>query len=161
MSNSIIDRVNAMYRANVGGNLMVDLDEVLAIVANAVPIELDMNMYSEVLKEATDAQKETLAVISTAYNLLADKAAEFASADVREKATAMGIELAPDAEVFEKNKDNQSAGPRSYRDLAERNPDFVQTIGDIFESLLEESIRKSSLPVVRALSGGLHDGEML
>lgn len=150
---ALTDRVNAAPRQNVGGRLMVDLDEVLAIVANAVPVEVDLEMYSEVLPSVTDEQRETLALISTVYNLLADKAAEFADRDIRAQAERLGVEMVSTAEVFAKNKDNPDpSAVESYHDLAPRNSDRVEDLGRIFEALVDESTREAAMGLVVSMS---------
>lgn len=147
---ALTDRINALAtRPGLGvSGAFVSRDEVLAIVANAVPVEVDMDMYSEALSLATDEQKEALAVISTAYNLLADKAAEFAARAVHKRAEGLGVELTPDAEMFAKYN-------TSYHDLAAHNPDRVEDLGKIFQSLIDQSVREATMALVTSMTADL------
>lgn len=138
----------------------VSRDEVLAIVANAVPVEIDADMYADTHHTVVGQDKETLAVISTVYNLLADKAAEFAARFNRRRIEAVGMDWMPDAELFAKNKANPFPGAvTSYRDLAPRNQDRVLELGDIFQRLIDESTADATAGLLLSLSRDLTAGD--
>lgn len=165
---TLTDRINALGLDETAG-----LNAVLDIVANAVPVEIDMDMYSEVVgsEELTDEQRETLAVVSTVYNLLADTAAKFAARDVRTRAEDLGYELLADEELFEKNK-KTGEGVTSYHDLAHHSEEIVVKLGDIFDTLIDRSVRDAMMGLILSTAteatgtalldfDALHDGEEL
>lgn len=149
---SITDRVKGL-RVHASGTL-VSLDEVLEIVKNAIPIEIDADMYGEGVPGITDEEKETLAVVSTAYNLLADKAAEFAARRVRVYADEAGVGLMADADLFEKNK-ARGMGATSYRDLATHDEEKVLEVADIFMELVDRTTREATMGLALSMAGGL------
>lgn len=139
---SLTERINALPKYNAGES--VRLDGVLAIVKDAVPVEIDKEMY---LPDPARDERETriLAVVSTVYNLLADTAAEFAAGHVRRKMEARGLELLSDAELFAHNKAEGNGGATSYHDLAHHSSEVVQAIGELFEHLEQVSIQQAEI----------------
>lgn len=141
----ITDRINAIETVmGTDGVPLVSLEAVLAAVKNAVLVEIDPEMYPEIPEGQTD--RETLAVVSTAYNLLADTAALFASRAIRADLEAAGVSLTSDEVAFA-----TSDSIHSYRDLAARNPDRVEELGDVFELLVSESTRNARLGAILSL----------
>lgn len=149
---SITDRIKGL-RVHASGTL-VSLDEVLEIVKNAIPIEIDADMYKEDVPGVTDEEKEILAVVSTAYSLLADKAAEFAARRVRVYAEQAGVGLMADADLFEKNK-ARGMGATSYRDLATRDEEKALELADIFMGLVDRTTREATMGLALSMAGGL------
>lgn len=137
---TLTDRINAIAPE---GDL-VSRTKVLAIVANAVPVEIDKEMY---LPDPArdDREARILAVVSTVYNLLADTAAEFAAEHVRRKMEARGHDLLSDAEAFAHNKAEGNGGATSYHDLAHHSSEVVQAIGELFEHLEQVSIQQAEI----------------
>lgn len=140
---TLTERINALTTDAAFGTY-VDRDEVLAIVANAVPVEIDKEMY---LPDPArdDREARILAVVSTVYNLLADTAAEFAAEHVRRKMEARGLELLSDAEAFAHNKAEGNGGATSYHDLAHHSSEVIQAIGELFEHLEQVSIQQAEI----------------
>lgn len=149
---TLADRINALDTDDPQDNLISRTD-VLAIVADAVPVEIDQSMYSELerSRELTGEERETLAVVSTVYNLLADTAAKFAARQVRKQAESLGVELISDEEMFEKNK-GMPGGITSYHDLAHHSVELVQDVGGILDTLIEKSVRDATMGLVLSLS---------
>lgn len=142
---TLTDRIMALetQESRDGAGAFVSRDQVLAVVTNAIPVEIDQSMYSSPSSLSVE-EVEVLTVISTAYNLLADKAAEIASREIRKRAEKAGVQMASDAEVFEENK--ASSDPErvtSYRDLAVHDGDSIMKLGDIFDRLIRESSREA------------------
>lgn len=150
---SITDRINALQTfVGADGVPMVSIEAVLAVAKNAIPVEIDMDMYSESSADADDEQKEALAVISTAYNLLADTSAKFAARAVRAKMEAAGIELIADEQMFAIHADDPTA-IRSYHDLAPHNPTRVEELATTFQALVDESTREATMGMLLSLRG--------
>lgn len=114
---------------------------VLEIVKDAVPVEIDPTMFDAEKMDTPGDETglKTLAVVSTAYNLLADTAAEFAANDQRK---ALGGENSPsDAEIFA----DPSSGFESYRDLAVREEAFLLALSDVFDKILKETEHRAKV----------------
>lgn len=119
---------------------LIDRADVLEVVRDAVPVEIDPTMFdAEKLETRDETGLRTLAVVSTAYNLLADTAAEFAADDQRR---AVGDENSPsDAEIFA----DPSSGFTSYRDLAVREEKYLLALTDVFDGILKETEHRAKL----------------
>lgn len=154
---ALTDRINALtVYPDTDGQPFLRLDQVLAVVKGAVPVEIDPDMYPDV-QDVTDRQRGSLAVVSTAYNLLADKAAEFADQDTRKRAVELGVEMAATAEVFAENKDNPDpAAIRSYHDLAHHSERAVDQLVEILTFLTEQSVRDATLGLLMSGLNSLH-----
>lgn len=144
---SLTDRINALdTEEGVEGNTVISRDEVLAIVKDAVPVEIDPTMYTdEHVDEQTDKDRKILAVVSTVYNLLADTSAEFAAQHVRAKMEARGMTLMTDEEMFTLNRELGRDGATSYRDLAHHSAEVVMAIGQLFDHLEHVSTEQAEL----------------
>ena len=129
---SITDRINDLHRVNQQGRLLVDLDAVLEIVKNTVPVEIDPTMYET---PEDQEERDTLAVLCTAYNLLADTAARFAGNRIRDLLKDSGLEVDTYEEAFAAD----STPPNSWRDLAVHNGYRLMEIAAVFEQLVQES----------------------
>jgi hypothetical protein len=158
---SITDRVIALALKNLDDSdepVMVPLADVLDIVENAIPVEVDMEMYSEAMESADDEQKEALTVISTVYNLLAETAVKFATRQVRATLEEVGIELVSDEQLFASRADDPTA-IRSYRDLTPRNVDRVEELADTFQRLVDETQRAAAMGLIASLTARSERGE--
>lgn len=142
---SLTDRINALETDSEWGT-MISKDAVLAIVANAVPVEIDPTMYTdEHVGTQDDKDRKILAVVSTVYNLLADTSAEFAAQHVRAKMEARGMTLMTDEEMFTLNRELGRDGATSYRDLAHHSAEVVMAIGQLFDHLEHVSTEQAEL----------------
>lgn len=144
---SLADRVNALktQESRDGAGAFVSRDEVLAIVKDAVPVEIDPTMYTDDhVGTQNEKDRKILAVVSTVYNLLADTSAEFAAQHVRAKMEAQGMTLLSDPEMFAINRE-RGDGATSYRDLAHHSAEVVQAIGELFEYLEHVSTEQAEL----------------
>lgn len=107
--------------------------------ARVVPVELDPELHI-IDQDLTDAEKETWAVLDTAYNLLRDHAAKKAVEEVRRQAKAQGIEFPDDAVVFAQTA---SEGVAGYRDLAVNHPLAARGMVAVYEVLLTETLSQA------------------
>lgn len=152
---TLAERINAIDADESG---LIDRADVLEIVANAVPVEIDSTMYTtEHVGEQTEKDRKILAVVSTVYNLLADTAAEFAAQHVRAKMEAQGMTLLADEEMFQLNRERGDGGATSYRDLAHHSAEVVMAIGEIFDHLEQVSTEQAELGL--QLSNNILNGE--
>lgn len=145
---SLTDRINALatQESRDGSGAFVSRDEVLAIVKDAVPVEIDPTMYTdEHVGTQNEKDRKILAVVSTVYNLLADTSAEFAAQHVRAKMEAQGMNLLADEEMFTLNRELGRDGATSYRDLAHHSAEVVMAIGEIFDHLEQVSTEQAEL----------------
>jgi hypothetical protein len=137
----------------------ISRNQVLHVVKGAVAVEIDRNMYPEDPTH-TEHNNRILAIVSTAYNLLADYAAEYAASRVRAEMEAAGI-IRPDftdAALFAANKES-GEGVTSYHDLAPHDVDAIMALGDIFNRLISLAIEQAEfgLRLSRVMGGGVPD----
>lgn len=143
---SLTDRINALPTHLAADGVAVQLSDVLEIVKNAVPVEIDPTMYTdEHAYQQNEKDRKILAVVSTVYNLLADTAAEFAAQHVRAKMQARGMSLLADEEMFAINRERNEGGATSYRDLAHHSAEVVMAIGELFDHLEHVSTEQAEL----------------
>jgi len=130
---SIADRVGAIPRVWK----FVRVADVVAIVKDVIPVEIDSTMYDDdhpLMQSQRD--REILAVTSTAYNLMADTAARFAAEDLRKSLEGQGkTGLPSDEEIFESLRDDPEAA-HSYRDLAPRDEETLMAVAGVFFKLM-------------------------
>lgn len=123
----------------------------------SVNLEIDDEMYSPEMLEGKDPYElRLLAAVSTAYNILAETAAENVMGRVNDELRATNPDVKTDAEVFEEAR-RTGVGATSYRELAYRSVEGVMALGDVYASI--ERLTAENALLAAKIAKGLNDGD--